>query len=106
MDPSSIMEKLLTNYTSYGKDDDGRCQRHMYVMQNMPNLALAEPYIFAACKHYQKEYPGSRFAHECPTARECFSWLTYVSLMQKLPLTIGTQDFIILGNVHWSVDTG
>ena len=23
MDPSSIMEKLLTNYTSYGKDDDG-----------------------------------------------------------------------------------
>ena len=79
MDPSSIMEKLLTNYTSYGKDDDGRCQRHMYVMQNMPNLALAEPYIFAACKHYQKEYPGSRFAHEGPTARECSSWLTYVS---------------------------
>ena len=79
----SIMEKLMTNYTSYGKDDDGRCQRHMAVLQNMPDLALAEPYIFAACKHYQKKYPGAKFAHEGPTARKCSSSLTYIAEIRK-----------------------
>ena len=61
----SVMEHILSHYTTFREDDDGRAQRHMYnVFQNAPQLPLAGALLDEGCKRYFLKRPRAKFAAE------------------------------------------